>query len=72
MFTFMNFVTHVADPANLRLLAQDSEILNDFCDGARYHRIKQALPEGTCALTSVLFFDEIQRDAKGMLFIPSL
>ena len=72
MFTFMNFVTHVADPANLRLLAQDSEILNDFCDGARYHRIQQALPEGTCALTSVLFFDEIQRDAKGLLFLPYL
>jgi hypothetical protein len=68
----MNFVTHVADPANLRLLAQDSEILNDFCDGARYHRIQQALPEGTCALTSVLFFDEIQRDAKGLLFLPYL
>ena len=44
----------------------ESDILNDFCEGARYHRIQQALPEGTCALTSVLFFDEIQRDAKGL------
>jgi hypothetical protein len=72
MFTFMNFVTRVADPANLCLLAKDSEILNDFCDGARYHRIQQALPEGNCALTSVLFFDKIQRDAKGLLFLPYL
>ena len=51
----------VADPANLRLVATDSELLTDFSDGARYHRMQQALPEGTCALTSVLFFDEIQR-----------
>ncbi len=62
----MKFVNRVADPANLRLLAKDSDILNDFCDGARYNRIQQVLPEGTCALTSVLFFDEIQRDAKGL------
>jgi len=27
--------------------------VDDFCDGARYNRIQQALPEGTCALTSV-------------------
>jgi hypothetical protein len=66
MLTMMTFVNYVDDPANLRLLAKESDILNDFCDGARYNRIQQALPEGTCALTSVLFFDEIQRDAKGL------
>jgi len=62
----LKLLTALGDPNNLRLLAMESEILNDFCEGARYHRIQQALPEGTCALTSVLFFDEIQRDAKGM------
>jgi len=62
----LKLLTALGDPNNLRLLAMESEILNDFCEGARYHRIQQALPEGTCALTSVLFFDEIQRDAKGL------
>jgi hypothetical protein len=55
-----------ADPENLRLRASDSEWLEDYCDGERYRRIQEALPEGTCALTSILFFDEIQRDAKGI------
>ena len=68
--TIHNVWTCVADPANLRLVATDSELLTDFSDGARYHRIQQALPEGTCALTSVLFFDEIQRDAKGHRLQP--
>jgi hypothetical protein len=50
------------------LRARDSEWLEDYCDGERYRRIhiQEALPEGTCALTSILFFDEIQRDAKGI------
>jgi hypothetical protein len=56
----------LADTENLRLRARDSEWLEDYCDGARYRRIQDALPEGTCALTSILFFDEIQRDAKGI------
>jgi hypothetical protein len=56
----------LADPENLRLRARDSEWLEDYCDGERYRRIQEALPEGTCALTSILFFDEIQRDAKGI------
>ena len=56
----------LADTENLRLRARDSEWLEDYCDGERYRRIQDALPEGTCALTSILFFDEIQRDAKGI------
>ena len=55
-----------ADTENLRLRARDSEWLEDYCDGERDRRIQEALPEGTCALTSILFFDEIQRDAKGI------
>ncbi len=55
-----------ADPENLRLRARDSEWLEDYCDGERYRRIQDALPEDACALTSILFFDEIQRDAKGI------
>ena len=30
-------------------------------------RIYEAIPEGTAALTSVLFFDEINRDSKGFV-----
>ncbi len=53
--------------ANLRLNARSSDSLDDFCDGARYARIQASLPVGTSALTSVLFFDEIQRDEKGFV-----
>ena len=52
---------------NLRLNARTSDSLADLCDGARYARIQATLPEGTCALTSILFFDEIQRDEKGFV-----
>jgi hypothetical protein len=49
---------------NLRLHARNSDSLGDLCDGARYARIQATLPVGTSALTSILFFDEIQRDEK--------
>ncbi len=52
---------------NLRLNARTSEALADLCDGARYARIQATLPVGTSALTSILFFDEIQRDEKGFV-----
>ena len=47
--------------------ARTSDVLSDFCDGARYGRIQAAIPKGSSALTSVLFFDEIQRDEKGFV-----
>ena len=37
----------------------------DFVDGERLHRIYAALQPGAAALTSVLFFDSINRDKKG-------
>jgi hypothetical protein len=52
---------------NLRLNARTSDTLADLCDGARYARIQETLPGGTSALTSILFFDEIQRDKKGFV-----
>jgi hypothetical protein len=52
---------------NLRLNAREGESLADLCDGARYARIQAAIPNGTSPLTSILFFDEIQRDAKGFV-----
>ena len=52
---------------NLRLNAQTSDSLGDLCEGARYARIQATLPVGTSALTSILFFDEIQRDEKGFV-----
>jgi hypothetical protein len=57
----------IADIANLRLNARASDSLEDLCDGARYARIQATLPTGTSALTSILFFDEIQRDEKGFV-----
>ena len=47
--------------------ARTSDSLSDLCDGARYARIQAALPKGSSALTSILFFDEIQRDEKGIV-----
>ena len=54
------------DPDNIILNARENDYLADLCDGARYARIQSAIPEGTSALTSLLFFDEIQRDQKGI------
>jgi hypothetical protein len=54
-----------ADPKNLSLFPRTTHEYDDFADGERLHRIQAALPPGTAALTSILFFDEINRDNKG-------
>ena len=54
-----------ADPGDLAFFPRESDHYEDYCDGARLARITVALPPGTAALTSILFFDEINRDAKG-------
>ena len=54
-----------ADPTNLCFWPRDSPQYEDYCDGARLARITAALPPGTAALTSILFFDKINRDVKG-------
>jgi hypothetical protein len=41
----------------------------DFVDGERLKRVYAALRPGTCALTSVLFFDAINRDKKGSTYV---
>jgi hypothetical protein len=61
----MHDVLHIRDPDNLILNARDSDTRADLSDGARYARIQAAIPQGCSALTSLLFFDEIQRDQKG-------
>jgi hypothetical protein len=66
-FSYINETFCIADVANLRLNATSSDTLADLCDGARYTRIQATLPIGTSALTSILFFDEIQRDEKGFV-----
>jgi hypothetical protein len=43
----------------------------DFVDGERIKRIYDALRPGTSALTSVLFFDSINRDKKGTYCLMS-
>ncbi len=43
-----------------------SEYLDDFCHGDKMKRIFAAILKNTCAfLSSILFFDEINRDQKG-------
>ena len=54
-----------SDPNNLCFWPRDSPHYEDYCDGERLARITAALPPATAALTSILFFDEINRDAKG-------
>ncbi len=52
------------------------EFYEDFVDGERLKRIYDALRPGASALTSVLFFDSINRDKKGaycwMSFVMSV
>ena len=50
---------------NLAFFPDDGDDLHDFCHGDRLRRIHDSLPKGAAALTSVLFFDEINRDEKG-------
>ena len=54
-----------ADAKNLSLFPTTNDAYDDFSDGERLHRIHAALPTGAAALTSILFFDEINRDEKG-------
>ena len=50
---------------NMAFFPEDSETLHDYCHGDRLRRIHNSMPDGSAALTAVLFFDEINRDAKG-------
>ena len=55
-----------ANQDNLRFFPRrDSDYYADFEDGERLRRIHEELPAGSAALTSVLFFDEINLDQKG-------
>ena len=52
------------DPQNLALVPEDGPYA-DFCNGARFRRIHEAIPPGSRALPCLLFFDECNRDEKG-------
>ena len=55
-----------ADPGNLQFFPNEGGLhYDDYADGERMARIQAALPSGCAALTSVLFFDKINRDKKG-------
>jgi hypothetical protein len=54
-----------AMPSAFALFPVESEYLDDFCHGEKMKRIYDAIPRNTCALSSILFFDEINRDQKG-------
>jgi hypothetical protein len=53
------------NPENLALYPEHNPYYDDFADGEKMQRIYNALPGGTAALTAILFFDSINRDAKG-------
>ena len=50
---------------NCAFFPERSDVLFDFCHGARLQRIHDRTPRGAAVLTAVLFFDEINRDQKG-------
>jgi hypothetical protein len=55
-----------ADPGDLQFFPNEGGLhYDDYADGERMARIQAALPSGSAALTSVLFFDKINRDKKG-------
>ena len=55
-----------ANEENLRFFPRtDNDYYADFEDGERLRRIHEELPAGSAALTSFLFFDEINLDQKG-------
>ena len=60
-----------AEARNLQLFARHTEWYEDFSDGARMHRVQNAIPPGTAALSSILFFDGINRDVKGKCYTMS-
>ena len=54
-----------AQPSVFALFPVESEYLDDFCHGDKMKRIFAAIPRNTSCLSSVLYFDEINRDQKG-------
>ena len=56
-----------ANEDNLSFVPREGLYYADFHDGARMRRIHEELPAGAVALTSVLFFDEIELDKKGFI-----
>ena len=54
-----------ADRRNVVFFPESSDVLDDWCHGARWHRIQETLAPGVAALTCSLFFDEINMDKKG-------
>ncbi len=61
-----------ADMANMALEPRlHHSYYEDFVDGERLKRVYAALGPGLSALTSVLFFDSINRDKKGC-YVPSV
>ncbi len=54
-----------ANDENFSFYPKKGFYLADFHDGERMRRIHEELPKGAVALTSVLFFDEINLGQKG-------
>ena len=54
-----------SDDKNICLEYEESAYYTDFCNGDRWKRIQDKLPQGSFALTCIIFLDEIHQDAKG-------
>ena len=50
---------------NLAFFPEPQNLLHDYCHGERLSRIYETIPKGAAVLSAIIFFDEINRDAKG-------
>jgi hypothetical protein len=50
---------------NLAFFPEPGNLLHDYCHGDRLQRMYDTIPQGAAILSAVIFFDEINRDAKG-------
>ena len=50
---------------NLAFFPEPGNLLHDYCHGDRLQRMYDTIPQGAAVLSAVIFFDEINRDAKG-------
>ena len=55
----------LASDENICLVYEASAHYTGFCNGGRWKRIQDKLPQGPYALTCIIFLDEIHQDTKG-------
>ena len=60
------------NPVNMALYPEHIPYYYDFADGEKMHRIYNALPGGTAALTAILFFDSSTEMQKALVRVMGL